>query len=228
MREKVDFDKYADEYEKTLSEDLAFFGEESGYFADYKIKIVKGKLHSNPAKILDFGCGIGRNLEYFKKYFPDSEIFACDISVRSIEIAEKKNPEVNFFLITEENILKYSGIFDLIFTSCVFHHIEPQKRKESSAYIFNMLKKGGYFFNFEHNPYNPVTIKIVRECVWDKDAILLQPKETKELATGSGLEVIEKKYTLFFPAFLKFLRFIEGIIWWLPVGGQYYIIAKKN
>jgi len=228
MTEKVDFDKYADEYEKTLTEDLAFFGEESGYFADYKIKIVREKLQYNPAKILDFGCGIGRNLEFFKKYFPDSEIFACDISAKSIEIAKKKNPDVTFFLITEENVAGYSKAFDLIFTSCVFHHIEPPKRKESSSYIFNMLNDGGHFFNFEHNPYNPVTLKIVKDCVWDADAILLQPKETMGLATASGLEVREKKYTLFFPAFLKFLRFFEKIIWWLPMGGQYYVIAKKN
>ncbi|MBW7854922.1 MAG: hypothetical protein H3C44_01545 [Ignavibacteria bacterium] len=41
MVQKVDFDNYANEYEKTLEEDLKFFGEDNSYFAEYKIDIVK-------------------------------------------------------------------------------------------------------------------------------------------------------------------------------------------
>jgi len=225
--EKVDFDKHAENYEKVLSEDLEIFGEESGYFADYKIKIVSENLNYKPLRILDFGCGIGRNIKYFKKYFQDSEITGCDISAKSIEIAKKNNPDVKFFLLNNINIKENESRYDLIFTSCVFHHIEPGLRPESMNGIKSMIKKNGSFFIFEHNPYNPVTRKVVKDCIWDADAILLTKKETLNLTEQTGFTVKQKKYTLFFPAFLKIFRFMEKYIGFLPFGGQYYVIAEK-
>jgi SAM-dependent methyltransferase len=225
--EKVDFDKYAEDYDKKLAEDLDFFGEESGYFADYKIKIVKNNIDYKPQNILEYGCGIGRNLKYFSRYFPDSKISGCDISAKSIEIAKKGNPQCDFFLI-DDKIKNYFGQFDLVFISCVFHHIEPVLRNDSIKNVFNLMQQNGNLFFFEHNPYNPVTLKIVRECPWDTDAILLKPKESLNLINESGLKLSAKKYTLFFPAFLKGLRFLENIMWFIPLGGQYYIRAIKN
>lgn len=226
--EKVDFDKYAEDYDKKLAEDLNFFGEESGYFAEYKIQIVKKKTGSKPLNILEYGCGIGRNLRYFAKYFPDSVISGCDISAKSIEIAKKENTEINFFIINEEVLKEYFGKFDLIFISCVFHHIEPVLRNNSMKNVYNLLNENGKLFFFEHNPFNPITRKIVNECPWDTDAILLKPKESINLIKNSGLILREKKYTLFFPAFLRVFRFLENVIWFIPLGGQYYIQACKN
>ncbi len=62
--EKVDFDKYVHEYEKVLGDDLKFFGEENGYCAEYKVKLVKDTLTAKPKSILEFGCGIGLNLSH--------------------------------------------------------------------------------------------------------------------------------------------------------------------
>lgn len=226
--EKVDFDKHAEEYDKILAEDLSMFGEENGYFAEYKIKLVREKFSVNPLNILDFGCGIGRNLKYFRKFFPDSIISGCDISAKSIEVAQKNNPDIDFFILNDENIKAHLGKFDLIFTSCVFHHIQPSLRKDSMNQIDNMLKDKGIFFIFEHNPYNPITRKIVKDCIWDEDAILLNTKETLALTEDTGFKMKEKKYTLFFPAFLKMFRFLERYMGFIPLGGQYYVIAEKE
>jgi SAM-dependent methyltransferase len=223
---KVDFDQYAADYDSKLGEDLKFF-EESSYFAEYKIKIVRNELKSTPARILEYGCGIGRNLTFITKYFPDSKIFACDISVKSLEIAGKSNPSVNLFRIEDDLIAIHENKFDLIFISCVFHHIEPPLRQESMNKIRSLLKPGGMLYIFEHNTLNPVTRKIVRECPWDEDAILLKPSELKTLFANSNLIFKKLKYTLFFPSFLKFLRPLEKLLTWLPLGGQYYITAQK-
>jgi SAM-dependent methyltransferase len=227
--EKVNFDEHAEIYEKTLEKDLEFFGEESGYFAEYKIRIIKKTLGSDaPLNILEYGCGIGMNIKFFSQQFPDAKITGCDISEKSLDVAKKRNdPSVNFFLINEENISKYINSFDLIFVSCVFHHIQPHLREQSMKNIFNLLKDNGSFYFFEHNPYNPVTRYIVNTCVWDTDAILLYPKESLNLINKSGFKLENKRYTLFFPAFLRFLRFMESFLFFLPLGGQYYIKAKK-
>ncbi|MBK8980936.1 MAG: class I SAM-dependent methyltransferase [Ignavibacteria bacterium] len=226
--EKVDFDNYAGRYENVLEKQLDFFGEENSYFAEYKVELVKDTLTQPPKKILEFGCGIGRNLKFFSKYFPDSEIYGADISAKSIEIAKSENPDVKFFLLNDEEIKKHSGKFDLVFVSCVFHHIAPSLRTESMKTIYSMMKNEGSAYIFEHNPYNPVTRHIVNTCEWDTDAILLNMKESVELMENSGLKVNEKNYTLFFPAALKFMRFTENFLKKIPMGGQYYVKAVKS
>lgn len=225
--EKIDFNKFADEYEKILQDDLQFFGEENGYFAEYKVEVVEKTVSSSPGKILEYGCGIGLNLRYFKKYFPDSQLFGCDISEKSIDIAASQNSNAKFFLIDKDITDQHKENFDLIFVSCVFHHIAPELREDSIKQINKLLRPGGQIYIFEHNPYNPVTRKIVRDCVWDKDAILLKAKETNDLLQMGGFEITEKKYTLFFPAQLSFMRPLEKILGNIPLGGQYYIKARK-
>ena len=227
MQDKVDFDKHAESYEKQLTEDLKFFGEESKYFAEYKVRIVKECLNSNPINILEYGCGIGMNLQFLVNYFPDSNIHGCDISAKSIEVASKNNSSVNFFLLEDSEIQKNKNIYDVIFISNVFHHIEPPLRKKAISNINLMLKPDGKVFFFEHNPFNPVTRHIVNTCVWDTDAILLKPKESLGLFEEGGFKIIRKHYTLYFPAFLKILRPLERGLFFIPLGGQYYIWAEK-
>jgi len=226
--EKVDFDNYAGRYENVLEKQLDFFGEENSYFAEYKVELVKDTLTQPPKKILEFGCGIGRNLKFFSKYFPDAEIYGADISAKSIEIAKSENPGVKFFLLNDEEIKNHSGKFDLVFISCVFHHIAPSLRTKSMKTIYSMMENEGSAYIFEHNPYNPVTRHIVNTCEWDTDAILLNMKESVELMEKSGLKVTERNYTLFFPAALKFMRFTENFLKKIPMGGQYYVKAVKT
>ncbi len=226
--EKVDFDNYAGRYENVLEKQLDFFGEENSYFAEYKVELVKNTLTRQPKKILEFGCGIGRNLKFFTEYFPAAEIYGADISVKSIEIAKGENPSVKFFLLNKEEIEKHSEKFDLVFISCVFHHIAPSLRAESMKSIYSMMEIDGSAYIFEHNPYNPVTRHIVNTCEWDTDAILLNMKESVGLMENSGLSVVEKNYTLFFPAILKFMRFTENFLKKIPMGGQYYVKAVKK
>lgn len=226
--EKVNFDNYAEDYEKILGKDLKFFGEENSYFAEYKVKIIKNIIKKDNLKILEYGCGIGRNLKYLKHHFRESEISACDISHKSIEIARKYYSEINYFLIDETNLKNKINSYDLIFISGVLHHIKPETRNDFMKNIYYLLKKDAYVFIFEHNPYNPITKNIVNECIWDSDAILIKPSELKNLIRNSGLELIKIKYTLFFPKFLKFLRKLENFIGFIPAGGQYFVYARKS
>lgn len=228
LPEKVDFDKFAGKYENTLEKQLDFFGEENSYFAEYKVKIVKDTIgNESPVNILEFGCGIGRNLKFFKKYFPGANVSGSDISKGSLDIAAKENPDVRLFLLNDDEIKKYSETFDLIFISCVFHHIAPPERNKAINSIAGMMKKNSSAYIFEHNPYNPVTRHIVNTCEWDTDAILLKMTESVNLMKNAGLKITEKNYTLFFPAGLSFLRPAEKLMKKIPMGGQYYVKGEK-
>lgn len=222
---KVDFDEYAENYNEILEGQLAFFDKGNDYFAEYKVALVKKLVHHAPDSILEYGCGIGRNLKFFKKYFAESKLYACDVSEKSLELAQKNNPEVNFFKVGDEP--EAEG-FDLIFVAGVFHHLSIKDRRGVTDHISSLLNKDGRVYVFEHNPHNPLTRHLVNTCPFDEDAILLSPSDLRGLLQSSGMTVSPAEYTLFFPNFLKWLRPFERWLNWLPLGGQYFIVAERN
>jgi len=221
---KYDFDKDADNYNETLRNKLSSFESEDICFAEDKVIIVRNNIKSNPKKILEFGCGTGRNLKYLRMQFPSATITGCDVSEKSLEVACKENPDVEFFLLNKDCVIDK---YDLIFIANVLHHVTPLDRIGLLNRICNMLKDDGRIFVFEHNPYNPVTLRIVNTCNFDKDAILIKPKEIKKLLKESNFEIIKTNYILFFPLFLKRLKTIEKYLVNIPFGGQYFVKARK-
>jgi SAM-dependent methyltransferase len=225
LSNKVEFDEYAENYQKILQEQLNFFDGNEGYFAEYKIEIVNKYIKNRPKKILEYGCGVGRNLKYLTQYFHQSTIYAADISKKSLDIAKVDNPSVHFYLLDEDTIVDK---FDLIFVALVFHHIEPELRLKVMEDISGFLQEGGNIFIFEHNPYNPVTRYLVNTCPFDADAVLLKKRELVKLIIEAKLSIDACRYALLFPSFLKKLRFLEPMLGHLPFGGQYFISAHKR
>jgi SAM-dependent methyltransferase len=90
MTNKVDFDNYTDNYNQLLNESTSFFSSSDEYFAKYKIDLVRKQTRISPKRILEYGCGIGRNIAFLKQEFPDALIFGSDISNASLEIARTK------------------------------------------------------------------------------------------------------------------------------------------
>lgn len=225
MTNRVDFDQYTADYNKLLQERTDFFTKDDSYFARYKVDLVKAKLTSSPKRILEYGCGIGRNIPYLQESFPGATIFGTDISEASLDIAREDCPNVEF--ISENNILPDNFCFDLIFIAGVFHHIPPSERAGVSEKLYQRLLPGGDIFIYEHNPYNPITQRIVSTCPYDDDAVLLRPSELKKLLAKAGFEGGEIDYCLFIPPSLPKLIWLEKYISWLPLGGQYLFRAKK-
>src|SRR5512138_3390497 len=46
-----------------------------------------------PARILDYGCGVGRWMEILSRVFPDADVSGVDISATAIEKARQRFPE---------------------------------------------------------------------------------------------------------------------------------------
>jgi SAM-dependent methyltransferase len=226
MNKKVDFDEYIENYNSLLSDATNFFSSSEEYFAKYKVSIAKRVVQNNLGNILEYGCGIGRNLPYLREAFPGTSLFGSDIAVASLDLAAKENPEINFFC--EDGKVEMAEKFDLIFVAGVFHHVALAERQEVSKILFDRLRPNGTLIIFEHNPFNPVTCKIVNDCPYDNDALLLKPKELKNLLSNSGFSEVSSYFCLFFPPkFKKFLAY-EKILSWLPLGGQYYVQATKK
>lgn len=224
---KVDFNSYGNDYNKIMEEQHKKFGDIS-YYSEYKVKIIKDNIKNNKEpKILEFGCGIGRNLKYLFDISVDSEVYGFDISTESLKIAKNENPKA--IIIEDEKCLyKMQEKFDLIFVAGVYHHIEPSFRDKITKNLRELLTKNGQLIIFEHNPYNPITRHLVNTCEFDSDAILIKKNDLLELFTRNKFIVQSSGYTLFFPPKLKFFSFLEKYIKWIPLGGQYYAIFKKS
>ena len=80
---------------------------------------------------------------------------------------------------------------------------------------------------WEHNPINPFTQKIVKECIFDKDAVLIHSKKIKQHLKNAKLAKVQIRYTTFFPKILSGLNIFDSFLGWLPLGGQYLAVGEK-
>ncbi len=99
------------------------------------------------ARVLDFGCGIGRVLRYFSEEAKEGEFWGCDIDGPSIRWSvENMSPPFRLFQISEiPTIPLESNSFDLIYAISVFAHIHADWH-HWMAEVRRVLKPGGYFF----------------------------------------------------------------------------------
>src|SRR5437764_11119382 len=127
--DQVEFDKFAEEYTRVHANNTQLTGENPSFFARYKIEALAGRWYSEhtdpPDQILDFGTGIGNSLPYFRSEFPKAKVTALDVSHRSLTIAQKRFPGAADFVSYSGDHLSFEDkTFDLIFSACVFHHID--------------------------------------------------------------------------------------------------------
>lgn len=226
------FDEFAQDYRSIHNKNIKISGANSDYFSEYKItELLQHESSSTPIKILDFGCGDGNSVVYLRKYFPEATISGVDVSEKSIAIAQSKQiPSTGFYSFNGLSLPFQDNSYDVVFCSMVFHHIEHHLHLAILNEINRVLKPNGRFYNFEHNPLNPLTQKVVKECDFDKDARLLSPKYHKFLITKSQLVLKDLRFTLFFPRHQLFKKFLplEKKLSKFFIGAQYYVIAQKN
>jgi ubiquinone/menaquinone biosynthesis C-methylase UbiE len=233
---KTEFDQFADEYELLHTQNIKISGEQPKFFARYKVAAAARHLTKisklMQLSILDFGSGVGNSIEFFLEYFPNAQITAIDVSEKSLEISRKRyknSPNVSHILFNGVHLPFEENSFDLVFSACVFHHIDPTEHVPLFTEISRVLKNNkGTFIIFEHNPMNPLTRMAVDKCEFDKNAILISCKETKARLYDAGFTNIESKYTIFFPRLLSSLRILEPWLARIPLGAQYYVTGVKS
>ncbi len=226
-----EFDDYAEAYLEDHAKNTRLTGEEPDYFARYKIAEISRRLgaarDARPGSILDFGTGIGNSLPHLRAIFPDAKITGLDVSSKSIRIAAQRFPGV-------ADLVSYDGdqiplpeqSFDLIFSSCVFHHIDADQHIAIFERLRRLLSPAGRLVVFEHNPINPVTRYIVATCPFDENAVLIPAGEFRRRQRQAGFSRVGVTFTGFFPAALAALRPLEPWLGHIPLGAQYYTWAR--
>ncbi|MCW0377062.1 class I SAM-dependent methyltransferase [Xanthomonas sacchari] len=225
------FDKYADKYRDLHAHNIKSSGEDPDYFAAYKVRFIKDYVtrsgRENPSRFMDFGCGVGGTIGHLVDHFPHTKLHGFDVSGESIALARETHPKVQFSVIEGDCLPEGGGPFDMALAACVYHHIQPAQRALWTKQVFNRLKPGGLFFIFEHNPLNPLTLKAVRECPFDDDAILLPKRESVHLMREAGFQDVRVDFIVFFPRMLAWMRPLERLMTKIPIGAQYAVIGHK-
>ena len=231
---EAEFDKFADEYHASLTAGIALSGESPEYFSEYKIADIarecrlQARSRDGSIKLLDFGAGIGNSVPYVRQHFASAELTCLDLSQRSLEVAEKRFPNQARYVRFDGAHIPFPGDhFDIAYAMCVFHHINHADHVALLQELRRVLKPGGSLFIFEHNPFNPLTVRVVNTCPFDENAHLIRGPQMKQRLLAAGFASTKNKYRVFFPHFLRWLRPLEGALAWLPLGGQYYARAIK-
>ena len=239
-----EFDTYTTSYEVLHDKNLALVGAESSDFLRAKLnwcRQLAGKhftLTSVAKLFLDFGCGTGRFGHEFHRYFDLSwNYVGVDQSSACIEEAKQRSAlkrtesslKSDPLYLSLESWNESAAKYDFILAACVFHHIEASHRRVVLNKLWNLLKPTGVILIWEHNPWNPLTRRIVNDCAFDKNASLLSISDMNCLWRETTKEgTTHFRFVTFFPGLLRSLQRVEPLLGWLPLGGQWVFWAKKE
>jgi len=222
----MNFDRFAHDYTHVLDRGVAFSGESSAYFADYKAQYLARLLPSGFAgKVLEYGCGVGMLAAAVKRDLPSCELHGFDVSTESISKIEPGLAARGHFT---SCLADLDCNYSVVILANVVHHIAPENRQAAIRELAERLDAGGKLVVFEHNPINPLTRRVVDRCPFDDDAILLRPRELATYVAGAGLRRVSCEYIVFLPRALSLLRPLEPLLSWLPLGAQYAMVAQKH
>jgi len=224
------FDAYSENYKEILAKSTGENVKSASFFAEQKAAHLAQSCKESHRKqtILDYGCGVGMSLRPLHQKFPGAQLAGTDPSQLSLDVAAREHTDMNVDLIPLDDLNqpKYEHYFDLIFISCVFHHIEADQHIATLKALKKLCSTRGQVAIFEHNPANPITRKIVRECPFDEGVTLISPQKLGEQLKIAGWGKLQTRYISFVPPKLKQLKSLEPLLSWLPLGGQYFITAQ--
>lgn len=229
----AEFDAFAEQYRTLLNQSVTASGESGEYFANYKAQYARRILGSNfTGAILDYGCGVGLLTGFLLRTFPAAQIIGFDPSPASIRMASEELARTRGDATRQAHLTAVESELpqkvDAVILANVMHHVPPPERQGLIAAISARLSPSGCLFIFEHNPANPVTRAAVCRCVFDRDAVLLRPREVLGYMRQAQLDVIRHDYIVFFPSLLKSLRPLEKLLTWCPLGAQYAVVSIPN
>jgi SAM-dependent methyltransferase len=210
---------------------VAFSGQDAEYFTQMKARALVNLARrrvGDPVTLtaLDVGCGVGVTDRHLVD--PFAQVIGVDIFDGVLERAMVANPQAEYRLYDGRTLPLHDGTVDVAFAICVVHHVPPSGWPRFAAEMARVLRPGGIAAIFEHNPLNPLTRRVVSNCVFDEDAVLLGRRRASGLLQQAGLVPCEDRYIAFLPFGGKAVAPIEGVLRRVPLGAQYYVSAMRS
>jgi ubiquinone/menaquinone biosynthesis C-methylase UbiE len=97
-----------------------------------------------PAEVLDFGCGVGRQLLQLARRYPKLNLHACDVNGRSIAYLKRAYPKIDSYANEFSPPLKFSDSkFDLILSVSIFSHLSIKDNPIWLKELARVTRPGG-------------------------------------------------------------------------------------
>jgi SAM-dependent methyltransferase len=226
----TEFDRYRDTYEAAIEDAIGFAGQEHAFYIEAKarrlLELARRRLGPEPPEALDVGCGVGladgRLLPHV------ASLHGVDVSEGMVERARAANPAAAYEVYDGRTLPFAEASFDLVFAICVLHHVDPPDRPALVAEMARVTRPGGLVAVFEHNPLNPLTRRVVRDCAFDEGVELLGRRELERLLRAGGLHVTDAEYLLFFPWRGRAFAAAERALRRVPLGAQYAVAGRPR
>lgn len=98
-----------------------------------------------PKKILDAGCGTGKDCIYFASH--GYEVYGIDLSRGMLEKAKKnsenKNLKINFSIGNMKSLVFPNSYFDGVWTMAAIVHLSPKEKQKAIREFYRVLKPKG-------------------------------------------------------------------------------------
>ena len=176
--------------------------------------IIPEFFEKNKGRVLDLGCGSGRNILKIE----GQELYAVDFSNEMIKIAKKnakkKRVDVKFYVMEIDKLSFEDEFFDAILFWAVLHCIKgKRKRHDSLKEMYRVLKPGGRALVSSWGRGSPRLKNKPKECImpwsveslrqmrytyiYDADELKRELEEigfrVEKLMVGKSINVIVKK-----------------------------------
>jgi len=226
--------RWADEpypdYVAEVNRSIAFSGVEQDFFTLGKarrlLEILRRRgFDPHSTRLLDIGCGVGLIHKHLVSKL--GVINGVDVAKDALDLAARDNPGVSYEAYEGERLPVKDNAYDAAMTICVMHHVPPNQWGAFVADALRVLRPGGLFVVFEHNPWNPLTRLAVARCPFDFDAVLLSPSKLQGLLSGAGFSEVSREFVFFAPFKGEAVAAVEAKLRWLPLGAQYAAIGRK-
>jgi ubiquinone/menaquinone biosynthesis C-methylase UbiE len=223
-----EFDRYRESYDHAVNRAIAFSGQKVEAFTRAKahdlLRTITSHFNSpSQLKLLDVGCGIGNYHPFLVPVV--GTVSGVDVSSACIAKAQERNPAVSYSVYDGDRLPYPDGKFDVTFCVCVIHHVPPDRWQQFVNEMRRVTRAGGLIVVYEHNPKNLLTRKVVRDCEFDRDAVLLTMAQTRQLLTNAGCSDVATSSILTLAPLGGFVEKLDGLFASLPFGSQYRAVG---
>jgi ubiquinone/menaquinone biosynthesis C-methylase UbiE len=224
-----EFDRYRETYDLAVNRAIAFSGQKAESFTRAKAHDLLRTIVSHfdsPSRLnlLDVGCGIGNYHPFLTPVV--GAVSGVDVSRACIAKAQERNPAVSYSVYDGDRLPYPDGQFDVTFCVCVLHHVPPDRWPQFVNEMRRVTRAGGLVVVYEHNPTHPLTRKVVRDCDFDRDAVLLTMAQTRGLLASAGCSDVTTSSILTLPPAGAFIEKLDGLFARLPFGSQYRAVGR--
>jgi ubiquinone/menaquinone biosynthesis C-methylase UbiE len=219
-----EFDRYRENYDDAVNRAIAFSGQKVESFTRAKAHdllrtIAKHFESPGQLNLLDVGCGIGNYHTFLAPVV--GTLSGVDVSRACIDSARERNPAVSYSVYDSDRLPYPDRQFDVTFCICVLHHVPTERWQQFVNEMRRVTRGGGLIIVYEHNPMHPLTRKVVRDCEFDRDAVLLTMAQSRALLKNAGCAEVKTRSILTLPPVGRFVEKLDGLFAPLPFGSQY-------